>query len=157
TLRLAHDVDAAARHRAHKTFALELGHGFAHRRAANAEILRQLALVKADVIAAAVDVHCHDCVLQRGVGFVLEARRHMDGCERGMRRQRCARGSTTARNANATGVTVSATHDWYTICQTGGQAQPAPIYRQISLLCPKSRFTGPAAACLNAAASSPTG
>ena len=61
---LAHDIDAAARHRAHEAFALELRHRLAHRRAADAEILRELALVEADVLAAAIDVHRHDDVLQ---------------------------------------------------------------------------------------------
>src|SRR6516225_9593151 len=36
---LAHHVDAATRNRPHKTLTLELGHGFAHRGAADAEIL----------------------------------------------------------------------------------------------------------------------
>jgi len=39
-LRLAHNIDAAARHRANEAFALELRHGLAHGRAADAEILR---------------------------------------------------------------------------------------------------------------------
>ena len=77
-LGLAHDIDAAPRHRAHETLALELGHCFAHRRPADAEILRKLALVEPDVGAAAVDVHRHDDVLQRGIGLVLEAERGVD-------------------------------------------------------------------------------
>ena len=49
-LGLAHHIDAAARHRAHEAFALELRHRLAHRRAADAEILRELALVEPDVL-----------------------------------------------------------------------------------------------------------
>ena len=48
-LGLAHHIDAAARHRAHEALALELRHRLAHRRAADAEILRELALVEPDV------------------------------------------------------------------------------------------------------------
>ena len=52
-LGLAHHIDAAARHRAHEALALELRHRLAHRRAADAEILRELALVEPDLAAAA--------------------------------------------------------------------------------------------------------
>ena len=71
-LGLAHDIDAAARHRAHEALALELRHRLAHRRARDAEILRQLALVEPDVGARAVDVGGNDDVAQGGVGLVLE-------------------------------------------------------------------------------------
>ena len=49
-LGLAHHIDAAARHRAHEALALELRHRLAHRRAADAEVLRELALVEPDVL-----------------------------------------------------------------------------------------------------------
>src|SRR5258706_13027520 len=73
-LRLAHDIDAASGYRADEPFALELRDRFAHRRAADAEFRRQLAFVKTDIRAVAVDVHRDDDVLERGVGLVLEAR-----------------------------------------------------------------------------------
>src|SRR6185312_3773321 len=82
SLGLARDVDAAARHRTHETLALELRHRLAHRGAADAELLRELALVEPDVIAAAIDVHRHDDVLQRLVGLVLEAERGVDRLDR---------------------------------------------------------------------------
>ena len=78
---LAHDIDAAARHRAHEALALELRHRLAHRRAADAEILRQAALVEPDLGAAAIDVHGGDGVLERGIGLALEicrARQRID-------------------------------------------------------------------------------
>jgi hypothetical protein len=59
-LGLAHDVDAAARHRAHEALALELRHGLAHGRAGDTEFLRQLALVEPDFGARAINVHGHD-------------------------------------------------------------------------------------------------
>src|SRR4029079_2644175 len=57
----AHDVDAAARHRAHKTFAFELRHRLAHRGATDAEVLRQTALVEPHFGATAgyVAAHAH--------------------------------------------------------------------------------------------------
>ena len=97
---LAHDVDAAARHRAHEALALELRHRLAHRRAADAEVLRELALVEPDVGAAAVDVHRHDDVLQRGVGLVLEAEGGVDRLDRQPRRV-----SASARGRGGDGVT----------------------------------------------------
>ena len=81
-LGLAHHIDAAARHRAHETLALELRHRLADRRAADAEILRQLALVEPDVAAAAIDVHRHDDILQRRIGLVLETERGVDRLDR---------------------------------------------------------------------------
>src|SRR6185436_18975746 len=77
-LRLAHDIDAAPWHGADETFALELRHRLAHRGAADAEVLGELALVETDVLTAAIDVHRHDDVLQRNVGLVLEAERGVD-------------------------------------------------------------------------------
>ena len=126
-LGLAHHIDAAARHRAHEAFALELRHRLTHRRAADAEVVRQLALVKADVVAAAIDVHRHDGVLQRGVGLVLEARGDVDG---GQRRLRCrrranrggrARTQTDAAGANRLGLLMTGIQ--YARCEPA--AQPA--------------------------------
>jgi hypothetical protein len=56
-LGLAHHIDAAPRHRADETLALELRHGLAHRRPADAELVRQAALVEPDLGAASVNVH----------------------------------------------------------------------------------------------------
>ena len=96
---LAHHIDAAARHRAHEALALELRHGLAHRRAADAEILRQPALVEPDVGAAAVDVHRDDDVLQRRIGLVLEARWIADRIDRHVPRHRaCRRDGTHSRH-----------------------------------------------------------
>src|SRR5262249_62214363 len=64
-LGFAHHIDAAARHRADKALALELRHGLAHWRAADAELFSKAAFVKADFIAAAVDVHANDRRFQR--------------------------------------------------------------------------------------------
>ena len=47
-LGLAHHIDAAPGHRAHEPFALQLRHRLAHRRTADAEVLRQAALVEPD-------------------------------------------------------------------------------------------------------------
>src|SRR6185437_13568353 len=119
-LRLAHDVDAAARHRAHKALALELRHGFAHRRSADAEILRQLALIEPDLIAAAIDIHRHNGVLQGGVSLLLEAFGGVDRREhrmrgRGLRPRRRVAADT---DGSIGGGSDAATHDWYTICQS---------------------------------------
>ena len=84
--RLTHHIDAAARHRTHEALALELGHGLAHWRAANAELLSELPLVEPDVIAVAIDVHRDDRVLEGCIGFLLETRRDVD---RRKRRVRC--------------------------------------------------------------------
>ena len=115
-LGLAHHVDAAPRHRAHETLALELRHGLAHRRAADAELVRQPALVEPDLGAAAIDVHRGDGVLQRRIGLALEACRtgeRIDGKPR--RRQLCrARGSLGAPQYGET-----RTHRWHTIFQLG--------------------------------------
>ena len=109
-LGLAHDVDAAARHRAHETLALELRHGLAHRRAADAEIERQLALVEPDVGTAAIDVHRHDDVLQRRIGLALEAGRGVDRLDRDARqrdrRRTGAHGPGWRRSLHARSVSV---------------------------------------------------
>jgi hypothetical protein len=73
TLGLTHHIEAAARHRADKALAFELRHGFAHRRAADAELFRKAAFVKADVVAAAIDVHADNRRFQRQIGLVLKA------------------------------------------------------------------------------------
>src|SRR5664279_4986930 len=123
-LGLAHHIDTATRHRAHEAFAFELRHRLAHRRAADAEVVRQLALVEADVVAAAVDVHRHDGVLQGGVGLVLEAWGVVDGPKRRLRRRRRANlGGRARTQTDATGQPALATHDWYTICQMRGRAR----------------------------------
>ncbi len=71
-LGLAHDIDAAPRHRPHETLAFELRHRLAHRRARDAEILRQLALVQPQVGPRTIDVGGHYDVAQSHVGLVLE-------------------------------------------------------------------------------------
>ena len=106
-LRLAHHVDAAAWHRAHKALAFELGHRLTHRRAADAEVLRQFSLVQPDLVAIAIDVHRHDRVLQRRIGLLLEAWRDVDRLQRRVRRERRARGSCATGQANTMGFTVS--------------------------------------------------
>src|SRR5262249_30970710 len=83
----AHHVDAAARNRAHEAFAFELRHGLAHRRPADAEILRQAPFVEPDLSAAAIDVHRGDRVLERRVGLPLETRRAGQRTNRDLRRQ----------------------------------------------------------------------
>src|SRR5262249_39719392 len=113
-LGLADDVNPAPRNRAHETFALELGHGFAHGRAADAEIRSEPPLVEPDVGAAAVDVHGHDRVFERGVGAGLEAVRAGDRLDAGRYRGRGV-GRRWARDADGTGATSTLTHGWYTI------------------------------------------
>jgi hypothetical protein len=54
---LAHHIDAAARHRTHEPFALELGKRLTHRRAADPEVRRELPLIEPDVRARAIQVH----------------------------------------------------------------------------------------------------
>src|SRR6516225_2778157 len=72
-LGFAHHIDAAARHRADKALALELCYGLAHRRAADAELFRKAAFVKADFVAAAIRVHADDRRFQCQIGFVFKA------------------------------------------------------------------------------------
>jgi hypothetical protein len=55
-----------------------LRHGLAHRRAADAEILRQRALIEPDFGAAAVHVHADDDAFERRIGLVLEVERGVD-------------------------------------------------------------------------------
>src|SRR5262249_24108628 len=109
TLCLAHHVDSPAGHRAHKALALELGHGLPHRRAADAELLSELALVEPDVVAVAIDVHRNDRVLEGCIGFLLEARRDIDRRKRRVRQRRAGDASVIG-HPYATGATVSATH-----------------------------------------------
>src|SRR6185437_962171 len=80
-----------------------LRHRLTHRRAADAEILRQLALVEPDLVTAMVDVHRHDGVLQRGVGLLLETRAGID-------RLQCRVRATCIRPGRCaiTGLTVAA-------------------------------------------------
>src|SRR5262249_60611153 len=59
-LGLAHHVDAAARHRAHEPFALELRHRFAHRRAADAGVLGELPLVQPHFGRLVIRIGRHD-------------------------------------------------------------------------------------------------
>src|SRR3546814_15372886 len=62
-LRLAHHEDAAPRHAAHEALLLEQRDGLADRRAAYAEILRELALVQPNLDLVAVGVPLRDCPL----------------------------------------------------------------------------------------------
>src|SRR5918912_910441 len=59
-LRLAHDEDAAPGRRAHEALPLEKRERLANRRAADAEVLAELALVEPDLVRMAVDVHLRD-------------------------------------------------------------------------------------------------
>ena len=93
-LGLAHDEDAAARHRAQEAFLLEQRHRLADRRAGDAERLRQLPLVEADLVGVRVDVGVDDRLLQRGVGLVAEADVGVDRLQR--ERRRSARRSPAA-------------------------------------------------------------
>src|SRR5262249_22004434 len=114
-LGLANDVDPAPGNRAHETFALELGHGFAHRRAADDEIGGEPRLVEPDVGPAAIDVHGRDRVFERGIGAALEAVGAADRLD--ARRSRGSRGVGRgwAPDAGRTGVTITATHGWDTV------------------------------------------
>ena len=89
-LGLAYDIDAAAGHRTHEAFALELHHRFAHRRARDAEILRELALVEPDVGARAIDIRRDNEVAQGGVRLVLE---RLPTVDRGDHQARFAHGN----------------------------------------------------------------
>src|SRR5262249_14201905 len=113
--------DAAARHRSHETFALELRHCLAHRRTADAEVLREFAFVQPDVVAAAIDIHRHDRVFQGRVRLVFETRRNIDWLQRGARRER----GPGIETMNGTGFRISATHTWYTISQMRRRAATA--------------------------------
>jgi len=78
-LGLADHVDAAARDRADEALALELGHGLADGGAGDAEILRELSLIEADVGARAIDARRYDDVAQGLIGLVLEGFAATDG------------------------------------------------------------------------------
>src|SRR6266566_3689711 len=122
-LGLANDVNSPPGNRAHETFALELGHGFAHRRAADAEIRCEPALVEPDVGPAAIDVHRHDRVFERRVGAAFEAVRAADWLDAWRYRGSRGMGRGCDPDAGSTGVTITATHGWYTIFQNRGHAQ----------------------------------
>ena len=72
-LGLAHDEDAAAGDDPDQAFLVELRQRLAQRRAADAEALRQIALVEPQLGVVGVDVHVHDGGLERLVGARLEA------------------------------------------------------------------------------------
>src|SRR5215471_18879809 len=114
-LGLANDVDPAPGNRAHETFALELGHGFAHRRAADAEIRSEPPLVEPDVGPAAIDVQGRDRVFERGIGAALEAVRAADRLDARRYRGTCGVGRGWAPDAGGTRVTGTRTHGWYTV------------------------------------------
>src|SRR5262249_43179677 len=78
-LGLAHYIGTATRHRAHKALALELRHRLTHRRAADAEVLGQAALVEAHLRALPIDVKRDDDTLERRIGPALEGGRTGDG------------------------------------------------------------------------------
>src|SRR5262249_989542 len=122
-LGLANDINPAARNRAHETFALELGHGFAHRRAADAELRSEPPLVAPEVGRGAIDVHGRDRVLERRVGAALEAVQAADRLDTGRYRGSRGMGRRCDPGAGSTGVTITATHGWYTIFQNLGCAQ----------------------------------
>src|SRR5262249_23276942 len=120
-LGLANDVDPPPRHGAHKTFALELSHGFTHGRAADAEIQSEPPLVEPDVGPAVIDVHRDNGGLERRVGATLVAIRAADALD--ARRYRCSRGMKRRMHPAAcrTWATSTATHCWYTIFQGFGR------------------------------------
>src|SRR5262249_58673278 len=111
---------------AHEPFALELGHGFAQRRAADAKIRSEPPLVEPDVGPAAIDVHGRDRVFERGIGAALEAIGATDGLDarryRGSRRM----GRGWAPDAGRTRVTITATHGSYTIFQNPAARNGGP-------------------------------
>src|SRR5215510_10285718 len=123
-LGLAHHIDAAPGHRAHEAFALELRHRLAHRRAADAEVLSEAALVEAHLGALPVDIERDDDVLERRIGPALEARRAYHRLD-----LHCRAGAGMLRfvqvpDAGTTG-TLTCTHRsctlsaaWYAIFQT---------------------------------------
>ena len=95
-----HD-DAAARHGFDETVLLEHRDGFADRGAADAEALRQRALVEHHRLGRRIDVHLENGFLQGLIGLVLEARLRRDPDDRdiclshGRRRLGCLRAGTT--------------------------------------------------------------
>src|SRR5262249_24683772 len=114
-LGLANDVKPAAGNRAHKTFALELRHGFAHGGAADAGIPNESPPLEPDVGPAAIHIHRGDRVFEGRVAAALEALRAGDGLD--ARRYRGARGvgRRCDSDAGGTGVTGTMAHGWYTI------------------------------------------
>ena len=77
-LGLAHDEDAAARNDPDQALLVELRQRLAQRRAADAEALRQIALVEPQLGIVGVDVHVHDGGLERLVGARLQAQAFAD-------------------------------------------------------------------------------
>ena len=77
-LGLAHDEDAAARDDPDEALLVELRQRLAQRRAADAEALRQIALVEPQLGLVGVDVHVHDGGLERIVGARLQAQAFAD-------------------------------------------------------------------------------
>ena len=72
-LDFAHHHDAAARHGTDKTFLFQHRQRLADRRAADAQLLRELALVEADLARVAVDVHVGDGALDGLAGLLAQA------------------------------------------------------------------------------------
>ena len=72
-LGLAHHDHAAPRHRADEPLLLQHRQRLADRRAADAEVLRQLPFVQADLAGMAVDVHFGDGALDRVAGLLAQA------------------------------------------------------------------------------------
>jgi hypothetical protein len=91
-LGLAGYIHAATRHGAHETLALELRHGLAHRRTADAKIFRKAALIKPDFGAAAIDIQGSDGLFQRGINLMLEVFRAGQRRDRGPRLSAVHRG-----------------------------------------------------------------
>src|SRR5712671_6475964 len=139
-LGLANDINSAPRHRTDKAFALELSHGFAHGRAADAEIQREPPLVETDIGPTAIDVHGHDGILERGIGAALEAVRTSDALDAW--RCRDSRGMAGGWGADpGTATSAGATHGWYTIFHSsdGRNRRSAPQKPPAGV----SRLTGP--------------
>src|SRR5581483_9635284 len=111
-LGLAHDENAAARHDLDQPFLVQLGERLAQRRAADAEALRQVALVETQLRVIGVDVHVEDGRLERVVGARLEAQTLADGSDLEMRIRH-----QTPRWA---GLPLTARGFWYTIRQDLG-------------------------------------
>jgi hypothetical protein len=76
---LADDEDAAARHSANEPLQLEDGQGLPDRRTADTQVFRQLALVEADLVGVAVDVHLGDRLLDGIIREVAQAGIDLEG------------------------------------------------------------------------------
>ncbi len=76
--RLAHHEDAATRQGAHEPLLLQQRHRLADRRARDAEIVRELALVEADLARMGIDVEAGDRLLERMIGLRAKARLRVD-------------------------------------------------------------------------------